>query len=295
MRPQDVRLTLTSFCLLAPTLLCAYGLAAPPHGAVPKLDRSITAYSAQKSWCGVPLQLRGGGDKIAVRFEARAAHTQPGQTVVLLGSVRALRCWNASEAIGLKTSRQDFPWWSTELKLPVGDTIEWKVAVRTESGHLLWEGGPNRRAVVPDAINHTFAFDFGDQDPAFNRSADDASNPTASNSTANTSSATGKKASTGSAHDEGNTASISDKGFVEALQREIEAVRREYAEVSSCVKDLEDKLAVAKHTLATSTEKLEKLNLQVLARCQHLVLCVKQYAVAAALTCVRFVSCRRLS
>jgi hypothetical protein len=160
-------LMMSSFYLLVPTL-CAYGLVGAPLSIV-RGDCGMC-----EGWQGAMMKLRGGGDKIKVRFEARVAHTKPGETVVLLGSVRALRCWNASEAIGLKTSSIDFPWWSTELRIPVGDTVEWKVAIRTPSGNLLWERGPNRRFVVPDVVNHTFAFEFGDQAPAANCTADDA-------------------------------------------------------------------------------------------------------------------------
>ena len=178
-------LMMWSFYLLVPTL-CACGLVGAPHSIV---RRDVGMY---EGWRGAMMKLRGGGDKIKVRFEARVAHTKPGETVVLLGSVRALRCWNASEAIGLKTSSIDFPWWSTELQIPVGDTVEWKVAIRTPSGNLLWERGPNRRSVVPDAVNHTFAFEFGDQAPAANCTADDtfasaaASGSCPENSTAST-------------------------------------------------------------------------------------------------------------
>jgi hypothetical protein len=92
----------------------------------------------------------------------RAGFTKPGDVVVLLGSGTALKNWNKTQARVLETSGNDFPFWSTEVSIPVGDTISYKFAVRCARGLLSWESGENRNAVIPDAYDHLLSCEFGD-------------------------------------------------------------------------------------------------------------------------------------
>ena len=77
-----------------------------------------------------------------------------------MGSIDELREWDATYALAL-TKIPLVDWWRTQVDIPIGNTIEYKFAIRSQSGSLRWEGGPNRLDVIPDSISHVFWADFG--------------------------------------------------------------------------------------------------------------------------------------
>ena len=112
---------------------------------------------------GQMLHLRGGGDEVRGKFKVRADNTKPGDSVVILGKGQEVGDNNGEYLAKLTTSKSDFPWWHTELVVPVGERIEYKFAIRNPSGQMQWKkgtntlsfsfesrGGPDRGAVQGD-------------------------------------------------------------------------------------------------------------------------------------------------
>jgi hypothetical protein len=98
-------------------------------------------------------RIRGGGsgDLLKCRFEVQVQHTRPGDTVVLVGGGEALRNWDKGSPIELTTTKEEFPWWSAHVELPVGEKLAFKFAIRSKSGTWVWEPlapGMNRDAVI---------------------------------------------------------------------------------------------------------------------------------------------------
>ena len=90
--------------------------------------------------------LRGGSDLVRTRFEVQAeGHVQPGDAVAIVwenapaGRVRPVpyQPWDRPEAVDLVTSDDQFPRFWAQLALPVGDTVEFRFAVRSVSGGAL--------------------------------------------------------------------------------------------------------------------------------------------------------------
>lgn len=101
---------------------------------------------------GVLLErVRGGADLVQCTFEVRVQQTEPGDTVLLVGSGRAMGDWNVCRAIALKqVPHSDV--WRAQVDIPVGNTIEFKFAIFYPTGTLVWEPFyENRSAVIPDA------------------------------------------------------------------------------------------------------------------------------------------------
>ena len=114
----------------------------------------------------------GGGDLCYCKFEVRVPNTKPGDTVLLLGSTEYLHDWDKGRAITLTTTPQDFPWWSADVAIPVGHSVEFKFAIRSDTGVLAWEPQQgNRHCIVPDDVAHTLTFDFGEQAALDSRAA----------------------------------------------------------------------------------------------------------------------------
>lgn len=115
---------------------------------------------------GKPLHLRGGGGEIRCKFKVRADNTKPGDSVVILGKGQEVE--NSGEYLAkLSTSKSDFPWWHTELIVPVGERIDYKFAIRSSSGQMQWKQGTN-----------TLSFSFGSQGSSDREAArDDGTTP----------------------------------------------------------------------------------------------------------------------
>ena len=56
------------------------------------------------------------------------------------------RC-SGDEIHELTTNPQDFPWWSTEVLVPVGNKLEYKIAIRDPKGGLTPKPGTNHLRV----------------------------------------------------------------------------------------------------------------------------------------------------
>jgi hypothetical protein len=84
-----------------------------------------------------------------VKFRLQKALTKVGQNVYLVGSVPALKMWNASQGIKMTTNKETYPIWETE-SLPIlnellesgNELLEYKYIVK--STEFEWEGGDNR-------------------------------------------------------------------------------------------------------------------------------------------------------
>jgi hypothetical protein len=149
---------------------------------VPRFSRALSA--GPRSWgptrrhCsslrledGDIARLRGGAEVVQCTFTVVAERLPgPGHAVVLTGSGVAMHSWApwtltkgvASENGARPTKTKGAQWWSTTIELPVGDTVDFKFAIRSPHGVLTWEHGENRRTVVPDALTHTLTCTFGD-------------------------------------------------------------------------------------------------------------------------------------
>jgi len=110
-------------------------------------------------------RMRGGADLVQCRFEVRLedALLQHGDTVVLLGSGNTLHHWDVHRGVALARTEQQL-WFAANVSLPVGDSLEFKFAIRHAGGTdvLHWEGGRNRNIVVPDQYpGPLLSFAFG--------------------------------------------------------------------------------------------------------------------------------------
>jgi hypothetical protein len=101
--------------------------------------------SARRSGGSMLQRMRGGGGGrrgITSKFEVRVETTKPGDTVVMLGAGDVMRSWDKTNAIELKTTAADFPWWSAEVEVPIGEEQEFKFAIRSARGEWTWEPIP---------------------------------------------------------------------------------------------------------------------------------------------------------
>ena len=92
-----------------------------------------------------------GWPKVKVNFDVMAK-TYWGQEVYITGNNEALGDWTRNgPGLKLNTSGGTYPLWSssTELELPFGLSLEYKVVKRdSNSGELQWEKGPNSLLLV---------------------------------------------------------------------------------------------------------------------------------------------------
>ena len=126
--------------------------------------------------------LRGGAELVQCTFAVATGRLGPGETVVLTGAGVALHSWApwtlsrmSAEASSMmprvehgahQPAGNTFGarWWSTTIDLPVGDTVDFKFAIRSPDGVLTWEPCQYRRTTVPDALTHRVVCAFGDVD-----------------------------------------------------------------------------------------------------------------------------------
>ena len=83
---------------------------------------------------------------VTVRFTA-VAETEMGEEIFALGDIPALGDWGESgEGVKLSTTAETYPTWeSSDVQLPLGAPLEWKLVASSETG-VRWEGGENRQS-----------------------------------------------------------------------------------------------------------------------------------------------------
>ena len=85
------------------------------------------------------------GAEVAIEVEAQ---TDFGQNVFVVGDAPELGSWDPSSALALDPSA--YPRWSGALKLEAGRSVSYKFIKIDGSGEVIWEGGPDRKLVVPE-------------------------------------------------------------------------------------------------------------------------------------------------
>lgn len=75
--------------------------------------------------------------KVSFAYQCRLPF---GQSLVLVGNSQALGRWLPTEGVPLVTNPQSYPMWTTAtpIELPIGETIEYKYALRVK-GEFVWE------------------------------------------------------------------------------------------------------------------------------------------------------------
>lgn len=95
------------------------------------------------------LQAMPGWPKVKVNFDV-VARTHWGQDVYLVGNTPELGGWGATgPGIKLDTDAGTYPnWKASDVELPLGTTLEYKVVKRSPDGRVEWEPGENAVLVV---------------------------------------------------------------------------------------------------------------------------------------------------
>lgn len=97
---------------------------------------------------------------VPVHFRCDNGHTQPGDSVYVVGSSKELGQWDPAKAVRL-TDVSAYPTWKGTLQLsPSWETLEWKCIIRSETGSTVksWQPDPNNRVKVAADANSTGAF-----------------------------------------------------------------------------------------------------------------------------------------
>ncbi|MGN9908505.1 carbohydrate-binding module family 20 domain-containing protein [Phytohabitans sp. LJ34] len=81
------------------------------------------------------------GGTAAVTFDATAT-TYFGQNVFLVGSTPAVGSWNPADAVALDPA--NYPVWTGTVRLPLDQTMEYKLIKKNPDGTVTWETGANR-------------------------------------------------------------------------------------------------------------------------------------------------------
>ncbi len=84
---------------------------------------------------------------LPVPFEIDFADTRPGDTVMLLGDHPTLGAWDPSEALPM--NGMFYPTWHKVVRLPKGETVEFKFGTLRADGAFEWHEGDNQRLTVP--------------------------------------------------------------------------------------------------------------------------------------------------
>lgn len=88
--------------------------------------------------------------QVPVTFRCEQGHTQPGQSVYVVGSSLELGNWKPAHAIRL-TDTSEYPSWKGVIELPDKERLAWKCIVRSESdpgAQPLWQGGADNQLDV---------------------------------------------------------------------------------------------------------------------------------------------------
>jgi len=86
------------------------------------------------------------GATVSAAITLRVA-ADPGQSLLLVGSVAALGSWDPGSAVPL--SPVDATTWSATVTLPGSQFIEYKYIRRDPDGGVVWESDPNRSTTTP--------------------------------------------------------------------------------------------------------------------------------------------------
>ncbi|CBZ51216.1 phosphoenolpyruvate synthase, related [Neospora caninum Liverpool] len=79
---------------------------------------------------------------VSVQFECICPHTQPGQTVWVVGNASALGSWRLDDALQLETGRESFPTWKSagEVRIPRAQDVEFKFVIMSQhKDYVVWE------------------------------------------------------------------------------------------------------------------------------------------------------------
>ncbi|QIW96004.1 hypothetical protein AMS68_001522 [Peltaster fructicola] len=81
--------------------------------------------------------------------------TSFGDSVYISGSIAQLGDWDVtgSSALQAYAYSQDHPLWSGAVQIPTGTSFEYKYFVKTSTGSIVWESGPNRKLTVVGNCN----------------------------------------------------------------------------------------------------------------------------------------------
>lgn len=111
---------------------------------------------------------RFGIDRQDVRSHVvvRCGSTQPGDTVVLVGSDPALGAWDPTRGVPLRTNASLFPTWAGRFVLPKGADVHWKAVVLKADGSVRWEVGDDRLvSTSPAGVAWATIVDFREDVP----------------------------------------------------------------------------------------------------------------------------------
>jgi len=90
-----------------------------------------------------------------ILFHGVEAGTQPGDTLMVVGSDPALGSWDPFA--GVPMNGEMWPSWTTRASLRAGARVEWKLVLIRGNGEVVWEPGGNRVLDVPGSGAATVA------------------------------------------------------------------------------------------------------------------------------------------
>ena len=108
----------------------------------------------------VSLPTQGSSSSCIFKLAVKNSRTQPGDKVLVVGNHPALGSWQIPNALLLKTSSQEFPMWSVDVKLEPGAMLEFKFVMQGSDGSVTWEGGDNRNVLVPASASAGIKAEF---------------------------------------------------------------------------------------------------------------------------------------
>ncbi|MBH24548.1 MAG: hypothetical protein CMH57_08870 [Myxococcales bacterium] len=98
--------------------------------------------------CEAPTDDAPKGDaKATVAVGVYHNQTQLGDQLYMVGALPELGGWDPDAAVALDPS--SWPVWSAEVTLPADQEVEFKFIIKTASGEVIWEPGPNRSLSTP--------------------------------------------------------------------------------------------------------------------------------------------------
>ena len=116
---------------------------------------SCSATSAQGTYTAptatAPLPPCPTVTSVAVTFNVAEA-TNPGETVLVAGSISQLGTWAAGSAIALSANdyASGYPRWYVTVDIPAGTAFEYKYLKKEADDSFTWEDDPNRSFSVPE-------------------------------------------------------------------------------------------------------------------------------------------------
>ncbi|KAF2269651.1 alpha-amylase A type-3 precursor [Lojkania enalia] len=109
-----------------------------------------TESGATKTASATTLTTSACPTSVSVTFTHRIVTTF-GETIKIAGSINELGNWDTSKAPALSASQytSSNPVWTTTLKLPAGQSVQYKFIRVSSSGGVTWESDPNRSYTIP--------------------------------------------------------------------------------------------------------------------------------------------------